>query len=176
MNIRGFLNKNRADVWCIGYMHHKLAYWFFKSPDWKPIFFGPSSIIFARSGIQLPQNAPRSGRGLDDIKNLFQAQQILRFTIELKEWDLAGRVLAGMKNRFRLKKQRKITESWEDLQNGMSAYFQRDFHKAAKHVEAARNKKIVWNNKALTRSYLQMAVEYWGKKDLLSTRQAALSW
>jgi len=170
VNVQAFLEKNPADAWCIIH-HYKLRSWFAESPDWKLAFFGPSASVFVRSDIELPDDAPLSGQGINDIKNLYQAQSVLKFATEIKSWDNAKQILTGMRSHFRSKKQIEIIDSWQDLLDGFFAYHQRNYKKAAKHLKAAKNKKIVWSDKVLINSLLLSAVEHWDDKDSMSARQ-----
>jgi len=175
INVKKFLEKNQADAWCIQHLLHQPKAWFTNSPDWKVAFYGPSSVIFVRSDIQLPEGAPRTGVGINDIKNMHQAIYVLKFAIDIMDWKNAQIIFDGMKKRFRLNKQRKIIYAWQDLLNGMLAYHQRDYHKAADHLIKAKNSKIAWSDITLVNAFLHIAVEYWNDKNSLAARKAILA-
>ena len=171
INVPEFLEKNPADAWCI---HHllKVRDWFVKSPEWKLAFYGPSASVFVRSDIELPEDAPLFGQGINDIKNPHQAYNIIKFAIGIKNLDSAERILKGMQNRFRSKKQIKLIDSLQDLLNGLLAYYQENYKEAVIHLTAVKNKKLIWNDKVLFNALLFSAAEYWNDKDSLSARQA----
>ncbi|MFC1489025.1 hypothetical protein ACFL6B_04165 [Thermodesulfobacteriota bacterium] len=175
INIPNFLEKNPADVWCIQHLLNKPKTWFANSPDWKLAFYGPSSTLFVRSDIQLPEDAPRTGTGINDIKNFHQASQVLKFALDIKEWDSTKHILAGMKKRFRHKNQQKVVDAWQVLLNGILAYHLRDYIKAAQYLVEAKNNKIVWSDGTLLNAYLHIAVGHWNDKNSLAARKAVQS-
>jgi hypothetical protein len=175
INISAFLNKTSADVWCIQHLLKKPINWFINSPKWRLIFYGPSSAIFIRSDIVLSKNLPRLADGLDNIKNFNQAQQVLKFATEIKNWHAAEKILKGMKKQYWIKRQAKAVQSWENLIDGLTAYHQRDYQEAAYYLAEAKKSKLVWSDSMLVNALLQTAVEHWTVKEDEAARRALKS-
>lgn len=159
-NIPEFLDKYKADVWCISLFLHKPVGHFLKSPEWRPVFYGPSSAVFVRTDLLLAQEKVLSGKGLDDIKNLYHGLQAGFFAATIKDWDGASRIIKGMKRRFIFKRQKKIVAMLQTYIQGMMAYEQKEFLKAAKLMGALRNQESDWGDKTLVNALNHLAAAY----------------
>jgi hypothetical protein len=175
INISEFLQKYQADVWCLHHFQTKLKKWFAQSKKWRLAFYGPSSAIYVLSTVDLSEDAPSYGLGINDIKNYYQAQQVLKFSVEIRDWKNAERILAGMKRRFRFNYQVNTIGAWEDLVDGLVAYHRRSYDEAIDLLKTTKKTGVVWSDSTLFNAFLQSAVDHWTKNDSQSAWQMVKS-
>ena len=99
--VRTFVQDFPCDVWCIRYDCSGLITWFRQSPDWKIAFYGPSAVVFVGRDVPLVGGDKSVGAGIGEIKSMRQALLVFYFAGSIHDWDIARKILASMKSRFR---------------------------------------------------------------------------
>ena len=138
-NVAAFVEKNRADAWCLGLGLGKTLNWFLASKDWELAFYGPSAAVFVKSGCELLPGAPKSGKGLEDIKAVSSALEALAFALKIKDGTNAGVILSGMEKRFdKTPDQRRMVAASERWVAGTHAYWNNRYEEASALLNEAR--------------------------------------
>lgn len=177
-DVPGFLKKYPCDVWLINHRHRATINWYNRSPDYKLAFFGASAVIYVKKDMVLPENAPKYGEGLGKIRSVHRALEVLNFATNHQRWEGAFKVLEGMRKNFDSENDLKLVEAAENFLEGIFAYFQRDYSKSAKLLQAAKNSRIIWSDNLLSQSYIHFARKQWAAQqdaEALKSAQAALA-
>jgi len=171
IDVRGFLDEHRADVWIIWHQFHALNRWFLGSPDWRLVYYGDSAMVYAGAGVELATGLPHSGRGIHDIRNFLQATAVLRHAVALDDWPNVDLMLAAMKERFTRRNQQDLILAFETLGLGLRSYEAGSYGAAVAALEKAKSGAVVWNDRMLANAYMQLAWRYWADDDLVAAKQ-----
>lgn len=170
IDVRGFLDENRADVWVIWHQFQALNRWFLRSPDWRPVFYGDSAMVYVDSGVDLERGLPQNGTGIYHIRNFLQATAVLRHALALRDWPNVDLMLTAMNKRFTREDQQHLILAFETLGLGLRAYDAGSYQAAVAELEKAKFGKRVWNDQALANAYMQLAWRYWTNNDLTAVK------
>lgn len=176
-NVGGFVRRSPCDVWCIRYEHERVTGWFLRSADWKLAFYGASAAVFVRNNMSLSYEAPRAGRGIGEIKNMGQALMVLAFAASIQDWNSARKIVDSMQERFKCPEHRSPVQAAGHFLEGTRAYFQRDYEKGIKHLEACHRSKAIRAEALLVNCYNHLTVLAWSNRDdqrALSAAESAL--
>ncbi len=174
----GFLKDFPAEVWCVNHSYERLTAWFLRQPDWKLAYYGPSSAVFARSDIPIPEMEDRSAESIARISNASQALFVFRFAMAISDWDTSSQILARMRSHFPCSHTRAMTESMEDLYAGTRAYYDENYPEAIRRLEKCRAGGAISDPNLLVNAYYRVIASSWSKHDeraAYASAQAALA-
>jgi tetratricopeptide (TPR) repeat protein len=89
-----FLKKYPCDLWCLTYDFPQIQY-FFKSTDWRLVYYGPSACIFLSTRIDYPENHEVA----NSVYNVtfYQALSISHFALDVGDLSVSKKLLAQLK-------------------------------------------------------------------------------
>jgi len=171
-NIREMTQKYPCDLWCIGFQNSTLALGLLLSNEWKLAFYGNNSAIIIRREIPLPEKAPRVNCGIDDIKNLFVALDMLKFATHIGDFETGEQLLAGIGKKFANKTQN-YALLWADYYfYGIKAYEEKNYAMAAgklgRITDPPEHIRYI-----LTNCYQFLTLKAWEQNDLSSALKFA---
>lgn len=109
-------------------------YSFFGAEDWKPAYYGSVGVVFVKGDIHLPIEIEKlDPHRFDDVKNVFQAVEIVRTAQTLNDFKTAAYVISNMEKN--VGHQSGFQAHFDRLvlwQMGLQAYAQGDYDKALK--------------------------------------------
>ncbi len=159
-----FVKNHPADLWCLGLGLQKPLAWFIQSEDWKPVYYGPSAAVFVPSGTPVPKDAPLAGKGLDDIKNIKDALGAFLFAVNIRDITGAVRIVRDMEKRFdKTESQREVVKGCAILVNGVAAYYQGKYDRAAVLLVEAKNRQLFYSTDILFDALTQVGSACWGQ-------------
>jgi len=172
-DVNALLKRFPADAWCMSHHYEKPLSRFVGSARWAPVFYGPAAAVFVRTDGPC-RDAPRGrGAGIADIRNLTQARYVLEFALIIGDVEGARLILDGMRKRFRLPGQRRITEPFVDLVDGVQAYCDAEYGKAAGLLAAALDSGQLKSPALPVKCWQHLTGRHWATKDDQAARQAA---
>ena len=174
-NIDAFVDEFAADVWCINLTYERVTTWFLRDPRWTVAYYGPSSAVFVRHGIPVPEIDNRAAPGIDRIMNSSQALYVFRFALALKDWPAVDRVLQRMREHFPFPGQRRQLRAMTDLYEGSRAYERQDYAEAVRRLEICRRSEIIRDDNLLAQAYYHVAAAAWMRNDIQGALQASRS-
>lgn len=158
-NIEIFLSKYKFDVIEIKHGLNLLIQWFFHSKEWKPVFYGKGSVIFARSSLVKQKEIVRG----NSLKNIFEykiAINVFNTSTILKDKNGTDIILSSMKINFKNKLHRKGIDGLENLLISSQMYTQQRYLDAITHMDKAVKNDI--NDNGLYADILLMkSIEDW---------------
>jgi len=89
-----FLKRYPCDLWCLTYDFPQIQY-FLNSPEWKLVYYGPSSCIFLSSKIDYPHHRETAG-SLYNV-SFHQALSVSRFALQAGDLSIAKELLIRLK-------------------------------------------------------------------------------
>ena len=168
--VREFLEKYRADVWVLWHQKMPLIQWFLESPDWLPVYYGDSAMVFVSSEVEFGPELAGSGSGIFKIRNFAQALTVLHHAASLGHWRNVDLILASMKKRFPRNSQQDTIQALESLVWGHKAYSEGEFQQAVVYLEKAQGAIQIRNSRLLAAAYMQLAGQRWAENDLIAAK------
>jgi hypothetical protein len=162
VNIEMFIKKYPFDVIAIQHIDSMLIPWFYKSKEWKLVFYGKSAVIFARSSLTLPGRIMR-GESLNNINAFFIATNVFNTSIVIRDWPGADIILSTMKRSFTDQRQQKIISALAYIKSAAQMYEQKDYSASIGFMEQAVAKQRV-DHKLYAAALLMKAIEDWQGK------------
>jgi hypothetical protein len=95
-DVDGFLAKYPAKVAVIELLHEKLWRHFLQSPQWRPVYYGPSAVIFVRS--DAGWDPPLATAQMDEIRNAGAALRVFNFARAVEDFPTAWAMLDRVEN------------------------------------------------------------------------------
>jgi len=171
-DIESVLKKYPCDVWCTDLQFQRTTDWFFQSPDWIPVYYGPSAVVYVNRKLAPAGGSVRSAPGLDRIENLYTATLTLSFALRVKDLAGARSILSGLTNRFGKWWHKERVACARDFATGMIAYHRGEYAQAIEPLKSALRLKHIYDVHALLMSYQFLAAEEWARRN--DSRAAAL--
>jgi hypothetical protein len=160
-NVEAFIEKYPFDV--IEIKHGlSVGKWFFYSKDWKLVFYGKSSLVFARSSLALSRETIR-GEGLKNILGYQAAVAVFNSTLRIADWAGTDIVLATMKRNFTNKEQQTAIAGMEFLKSATKLFTEEDYSASIHFMEKALEKKVI-EPSLYSAALLMKAIEDWNNK------------
>jgi hypothetical protein len=120
--IEKFINKQQCDLWCVGFSSGAVTQWLFHSPDWQLAYYGISAAVFVRKGTPLPTGQVVYSPDIGTIRNMGDLQDLLYWTLMIKDWQAVEILFARMEEYFTSSAQRKEWGKWA----AMARYVRRE--------------------------------------------------
>ena len=169
--VEGFLREFPADVWCVVFALRDTVAWFQESPDWAPVFYGPSAVVFARRDLALAAEPLRAAPEIGEIRNLYQGLLVLSFALNVQDFRGAERILAGLETRFLFGNRRAKVQGAVALTRGIRAYYEEEYGRAATHLRTAYEALPSAAGPALASCVLHLAAARWAEQDYAEVRR-----
>ena len=96
IGMEGFMARYQAEVWVVGHVHTLANSWFYRSKEWKPVFFGRAATVFVKSSESSPGGEVEVAPAVDDMRNLNAAQHAVLAAARLGRLDIAQRIARGI--------------------------------------------------------------------------------
>ncbi len=93
-HIELFLNKNKCDLWCLSYKKPIFQY-FITSPDWRPVYYGPSACIFLSNRADLSHYTRTIAESVYKV-GIYQADTITKFALSVGDLEVAKNYVKAM--------------------------------------------------------------------------------
>ena len=149
-----FLKKYTFDVAILDYISSKKAITKFGlSLDWKPVFYGPSAIIFIKKDVGFSFDFHKLDKHrFDKLHSLYQACTAFVLAQNLGELDTSGYILQLIKKNFsHMPGYEKAFMTCKLYQEGLEAFAGKDYEKALKILALLKYRKsAIRANMALT--------------------------
>ena len=171
-DIDSLLEEYPCDVWCIDLQFQRSIDWFFESPDWIPLFYGPSAVVYVDRKLAPDGGSVRAAHNVGAIENLYTATLALSFAVRVKDLDGAQTILSGLTERFGRWWHKERVACARDYAVGMIAFHRGEYKKAIEPLHAAWQMKHIYDDHALLMSYQFLATEEWARRN--DARAAAL--
>lgn len=165
-----FVSKADCEIWCIGFHNTQAIDWFRNSPEWDPLFYGRSAVIFGKSDLKLEPATPLGGETIENIRGIGWAGYPLIFATNMRDWDGAFRVYRGMSRNFPGSKM--VLDARRFLE-GALRYRAHDFDMAAERLTPLEGGSSFRNDVMLLKSCLHTTVSHWRKEDFDSASSYA---
>lgn len=157
LEIESFLEKFRAEVWMVSHSFFKLNTWFINSPDWNLIYYGLNSAVYLRSDLPVPKREKRVGALVAETKNYFTARNLLKLSVELRDWETAAQVVDRITSYFTHPKYRFFTGFAPLYMEGIKAYIHGEYQIAAEKLSVAGKYSLISVDLEIAYSYLFLA-------------------
>jgi hypothetical protein len=165
--VKPFLTKYNADIWCVGFYFQKLLIWFLASPDWQPVFAGKTAMVFAKkTDNDSAQHQPLlHSENFLAPKNISAALYIFTSLVNMQEWQKATQLLDHMKATFTcIGREEEIRVILGGYLEGAHAFHRKDYDTAIQFLTKS-NGQIINCSRMLVLSLLHSAAEKWEKGD-----------
>ena len=174
-NLDAYFREFPCRIYCVSFQHQALVTALIQHRDWNVAFFGPSSVVFVRRDLPIPDEAPRVSEEVGEIRNLRWALHVLRVAVALRDLETADHILERMHQFFRCPVHRRQVEAAEDLVAGTRAYYNDDFTTAVARLESCRRSTILSHDVVLAWSYNRLTLAAWERGDVSAALGAAES-
>ena len=162
-NINGFMEKYPADLWILRYRYPNTVRFFLRSPEWRLAYYGPICAVFVRNGSpadnMINNNIPMASEGIKEVRNINILTLLYNFAFSIK--DYAGMKTISYENEkyYLCPGNKNIIHAYQELTDGVIAYRDKDYEKAAAYLMGAFQKGIYYSRDYLTNAYLNIAAE-----------------
>ncbi|MBU0484856.1 MAG: hypothetical protein KKB30_10125 [Proteobacteria bacterium] len=159
-NVREMTKKYPCDLWCISLQRARLILTLLLNDEWKLAYYGKNSAVIIRSDIPLPNKAPRVSEEITNSKSLPNAINIFAFACNIKDWQIADKVLIAMRNNFRWNSQQFRVQQATYYLEGIKAYYEQNYQKAIDNIIKA-HPDLIDSDLVLTNCFLALSAQAW---------------
>lgn len=164
-NIKDMTQHYPCDLWCVGHLYPGLAMGLLSSKDWHLAFYGKNCAILIRSGLPLPQDAPRISNDITNPKNLTSAVDVVKFATNIGDFETAQKLLDVMEKKFIYTAQGNALRWAKYYFYGIKAYEEKDYATAAGKLRLIVDPPK-YIHYALTNCYQFLTQNAWIEKDI----------
>lgn len=169
IDVEHFIAKYPFDAIAIKHIHSSLIYWFFKSKDWKFVFYGKNAAIFVRSSLAL-SNQFIAGNSLNQINEFTVAKGAFNTSIMAKDWTGSEIVLNTMRRNFPYQNQHEAIAGLSQISLAGQMYEQKKYSAAIDYMEKAFEHRQYYH-RLYGAALLMQATEDWlGEKWILAVK------
>ena len=169
-----FLQRYPADVAVIDIVH--VATWrhFLKSPDWRPVFYGPTSAVFLKNTVSYDQPLTAS---VSNLRNAATALRLFRFEAELGDMPAAWTTLDYVESALSHQADRAELTDARAYRDGYRALKAGDWPRARSLFDEAFRDSEPGERDSTIRKYLVAlaAASATGSKEKIEASRAALA-
>ena len=159
-----FSKKYPFDVAVIDYLSSKNTInKFLLSQEWKPVFYGPCAIVFAKKDISSGYNLRLLDKTrFDDLHNLHQAYEVFNIAQQLGDLETSGHILQIIKSKFtKMYNYKNVHRECSFCQDGLLALADNDYDKALINLANAGYRPFsATTNRVLTKLLNWKAKQY----------------
>jgi len=150
-----FIEKYPFDVAMIGLRYQQCVLNFLASPSWKPVFYGPTAVIFVKKDLELPEEVENfMPDRFKDLKSIDKLVEVYAFLNMRKDYETASELLDTGRNNFSSPRQKKLLEGLGVYREATVAWqVDNDYEKAIFLYEKCKDRGVFVNDAILTRLY-----------------------
>lgn len=165
-NREQFLKKHPAKVWCLGYTSRQMIRYMLNSPEWRPVFYGPSSIVFVDQSVHISKTAPQFSNQLFHPKNIRKARYWLHFAVAIGDWETAYKIADKILIKFPYKQYEDITKGAIPFVRGTQLFHAGSYKESAANLQLALDHKYTTSSSALNMAYTYLSIDAWKQNSI----------
>ncbi|HYL78873.1 MAG TPA: hypothetical protein VEU96_32080, partial [Bryobacteraceae bacterium] len=146
-----FVRRYPADVAVIDLLHKATWRNFLASPDWRPVFYGPTSAVFAKRNAPFPLQ-PKAATG--DLRNARTAFLVFDFAMAIGDFPTVWSVLNHIETKLARQASTEDLEAARAYREGHRALRAGDWDRARLKFDKAFRNKYVPEREQLIRTFL----------------------